>query len=286
MFRRLTFGTAISAVLAAIFAPSAPGALEYHCAKPGECTGGALCTGDIATRAGCTVTCLVGTSEPGVYVPNGESCTCPEYVPPPPPPPPPPPGGGGGDGGSDNDNPGCMECGSPIVLHSLPGLPPFSDADHGVVFDIFNDRMPLFTAWPTEPRTTAWLALDRNQNGRIDNGGELFGTGTRLKTGILAAHGYEALAELDANSDGWIDLADPAWHRLRLWRDLDRDGRSKPSELSPLRSMGVLRMATRATFSDETDQWGNEFRYRARIVTTNREIRYSWDVFVRVAPLE
>jgi hypothetical protein len=155
-----------------------------------------------------------------------------------------------------------------------------------VVFDIFNDGMPLYTAWPTDPKTTAWLALDRNQNGRIDNSGELFGTGTRLKSGLLATQGYEALAELDANNDGWVDGDDPAWNRLRLWRDLDRDGKSTPSELSPLASMGVLRMSTRAQYSDETDQWGNEFRYRARIVTTNRHVRLSWDVFVRVAPLE
>lgn len=89
---------------------------------------------------------------------------------------------------------------------------------------------PVATDWPTA--TTPWLALDRDGNGSIDSGRELFGSGTEVAGGF-AKHGFVALAALDANRDGAIDAADPAFASLLLWADTNGDRKSSPAELSP-----------------------------------------------------
>ena len=57
---------------------------------------------------------------------------------------------------------------------------------------------------------SAFLFLDRNHNGRADNGSELFGPET--------GNGFAELARLDGDNNGWIDSADPAFADLRLWQ--------------------------------------------------------------------
>jgi hypothetical protein len=79
----------------------------------------------------------------------------------------------------------------------------------------FSPGHPLDTAWPSAP----WLALDRDGNGTIDSGAELFGNHTLLADGRLARGGFESLAALDANRDGVIDDADPDFAKLVLWGD-------------------------------------------------------------------
>lgn len=71
----------------------------------------------------------------------------------------------------------------------------------------------------------ALLALDRNGNGRIDDGRELFGD----QNG--AANGFAELAKYDDNRDGRIDAADAVFERLRLLR-FDAEGRQQTQSLS------------------------------------------------------
>ncbi len=92
------------------------------------------------------------------------------------------------------------------------------------------------TDWPTAD--TPWLARDLDGNGRIDGGRELFGSMTRLG-GRTARHGFEALAALDANGDGVVDVQDPAFAELVLWADSDGDRISRPGELLPLSAAGI-----------------------------------------------
>lgn len=96
-------------------------------------------------------------------------------------------------------------------------------------FDL-TGTMSVRTDWPTS--TTPWLALDRNGNGRIDDGGELFGSATLLASGEAASDGFAALAELDSNADGRIDADDESWTRLLVWSDVDSDRVSAANELS------------------------------------------------------
>lgn len=59
----------------------------------------------------------------------------------------------------------------------------------------------------------AYLALDRNGNGAVDDGTELFGPQTNDGFAELAAH--------DSDGNGWIDEADPVFGQLRLWGSPD-----------------------------------------------------------------
>jgi Ca2+-binding RTX toxin-like protein len=83
------------------------------------------------------------------------------------------------------------------------------------------------------------LVLDRNANGVIDDGTEVFGDHTPLSGGGVAAHGYEALAEFDINSDDVINEADADFGRLRVWQDLDQDGWSDADELFSLYDLEI-----------------------------------------------
>jgi Ca2+-binding RTX toxin-like protein len=83
------------------------------------------------------------------------------------------------------------------------------------------------------------LVWDRNGNGKIDNGRELFGNGTQLGEDLFASNGFTALAALDSNQDGKIDSADAFFANLRVWKDSDGNGVSSSDELLSLASAGV-----------------------------------------------
>src|SRR5262249_54811465 len=111
------------------------------------------------------------------------------------------------------------------------------DARQGGAFDLAGRQTSVVTDWPTA--ATPWLALDRNGNGRIDDGGELFGSATVLASGNFASNGFEALAELDSDGDGRITPHDARWGELVVWADANGDRASQASELTSLESMGV-----------------------------------------------
>ena len=131
--------------------------------------------------------------------------------------------------------PASTAASTPLVL-SFDGAPVEMTASAGA-FDI-NGTMSVVTDWPTA--TTPWLALDRDGNGAIDDGSELFGSATTLSSGARASNGFIALAELDSNGDGRITPADAAWASLRLWSDRDGDRRSAVRELSGLDARGIV----------------------------------------------
>lgn len=170
----------------------------------------------------------------------------------------------------------------PIVLDlGKPGLELGSLAQ-AVSFDIDADGDRELLTWTAAGASDALLALDRNGNGTIDDGAELFGWATPLATGARAQVGYAALAELDANADGLVDANDPAFARLRAWTDANHDGISQAAELQTLAHAGVVGLEYAYTESGRRDQDGNLLRYRARAFESNgagnvRAIT-TWDV--------
>jgi hypothetical protein len=56
---------------------------------------------------------------------------------------------------------------------------------------------------------SGFLALDRNSNGKIDQGSELFGT--------LGGNGFSELAKYDQDNNNWIDESDDIFDKLRIW---------------------------------------------------------------------
>ena len=85
----------------------------------------------------------------------------------------------------------------------------------------------------------AILALDKNHNGIIDDGSEVFGDFHLLPDGSRAKNGFEALAQYDTNKDGVIDEEDEIFHQLKLWVDADGDGKSSGGELKTLKEMNI-----------------------------------------------
>jgi len=136
----------------------------------------------------------------------------------------------------------------------------------GVVFDIDADGKRESTGWLSG--SDAWLALDLNRNGLIDDGSELFGSGTRLPDGTKATDGFAALRALDANADRMIDARDAAFADLRVWRDGNADGKTQPGELAPLSSLGIQSLSLDATPAARLDH-GNWFGLLGSYTTTD-----------------
>ena len=107
----------------------------------------------------------------------------------------------------------------------------------GALFDHERSGIRTGTGWVHS--NDGILVYDRNDDGKINNGGELFGDNTLLKDGSTAAHGFAALAELDENGDGKVDAADSAFKKLGVWRDLNHNGISEEGEISSLEDVRV-----------------------------------------------
>lgn len=129
-----------------------------------------------------------------------------------------------------------------------------------VWFDLLSVGAPVRASW-IRPGD-AFLALDRDGNGRIDDGSELFGNDADH------AHGFARLAPLDGNRDGLLDARDAAFGALRLWADGDADGRSTPDELLTLHEAGVEAVGLDHVADDRVDRLGNQLRQRGRFVRT------------------
>lgn len=168
-----------------------------------------------------------------------------------------------GDGGFHQ--PGCGDDCSPIVFNFGSGDFRLTGANVPVWFDITATGKPSHIGWTAAGEDEAFLWLDRNGNGRVDDGSELFGTATRLGDGSPAANGFEALKEYDSNHDGRIDAQDAAWSQLLLWRDLNHNASSEPDEIQPLNSSDVTAIELDYRWAGRRDSWGNQFKYASRI---------------------
>ena len=114
-----------------------------------------------------------------------------------------------------------------------------------IYFDHDGDGVKNGTGW-VKP-DDGFLVLDRDGNGTIDSGRELFGDSTPLAAGGNAANGFAALAQEDTNFDGEVDTNDANFSRLRVWRDLNQDGLSQSDELSTLDSLNIAALNVTST---------------------------------------
>ncbi|MEN3339729.1 MAG: hypothetical protein V7647_3405 [Acidobacteriota bacterium] len=164
---------------------------------------------------------------------------------------------------------------SPIIVDTGRNGYSLTSVENGVYFDLDADGVAELVAWTDRDSDDEFLAMDRNGNGRIDDGSELFGNNTPAYPSgplVTTANGFEALKFLQSPSygasraDDVIDGRDAPFSRLLLWRDANHNGISEPDELRPASEAGVLGIATEYKEKRRRDRFDNEFRERGTII--------------------
>jgi hypothetical protein len=272
------------------------------CLQNGDCCSGICDGGQCWAQQECQ-TC----GDPWAFGVSGENCSC-------------PPGydpidgccydsfGGGGGGGECGD--WCdwwtpCECGTcdswgyggfgmcgyiePILIDVAGNNFQMTNQENGVVFDFFGHGNPQRISWIAVGSDDAWLVLDRNGNGTIDSGKELFSNVTPQshppvgspRLGFLALSMYDQPAH-GGNSDGQIDSRDRIFSQLRLWQDVNHNGLSEPSELHLLLELGVASISLDYRESRRQDRYENVFKYRAKVYGNNHQDlgRWAYDVYL------
>jgi len=182
---------------------------------------------------------------------------------------------------------GCGTCsGSPIIVDIKGDGIALTSATNGVDFDLNGNGTLDRLGWTRANSDDAWLVLDRNNNGHIDNGGELFGNFT-AQPAADNKNGFLALAEFDqetngGNHDGIVDSRDSIFSTLRLWQDVNHNGVAENSELHTLDQLNVVAFDLDFKDSKKVDEFGNEFRYKGKVRDSKGSsvARWAWDVFL------
>jgi hypothetical protein len=146
----------------------------------------------------------------------------------------------------------------------------------GVQFDLLAKGAKVQTGWVGGG--DGLLALDRNHDGTINDGSELFGSSTVLADGTRAQDGYQALAALDSNGDGMISHQDAVFAQLRVWVDANSDGLTAPDELRTLDGWGIASISTQAFASTQVNN-GNVLGLVSSYQTTDGQTHQAADVW-------
>ena len=175
---------------------------------------------------------------------------------------------------------------TPVMLDLKGDGLSLTDAQNGVNFDINGDGQTERISWTTAGADDAFLALDRNGNGTIDSGAELFGNFTPQPP-AASPNGFLALAEYDkvqngGDNNGWCGTGDAIYADLRLWQDSNHNGISEPSELHTFSASGVRGIDLEYREWRRVDENGNQLKYRAKVRDANGAHvgRWAWDVFL------
>jgi hypothetical protein len=166
--------------------------------------------------------------------------------------------------------------GSPLILDLNGDGISTQSVNNGVKFDIFGIDQKVQTGWVAGG--DGLLVMDRNHDGSINGGAELFGEGTTLASGRKAANGYLALSELDTNADGLINASDTAFNDLMVWVDANSDGVSASPELRTLSSLGITQLDLKAQSTTE-DNNGNIVGLVSSFTTADGSVHEMADVW-------
>jgi hypothetical protein len=153
----------------------------------------------------------------------------------------------------------------------------------GVKFDVPNQGQVAGTGWVAP--TDGLLVMDRSGNGAIDDGSELFGSGTLMPDGTQAVDGFAALTVLDTNNDGVINAKDTGFAALKVWVDANSDGASQSGEVIGLDTLGITALNLNATRTLDFDN-GNMIGLTSSYVTADGSNHTLADVWLAAAPPE
>jgi len=103
----------------------------------------------------------------------------------------------------------------PLVINFGEDVNPFENlSELKFEFDLDSDGNDDLI--PMLKQGAGYLALDKNDNGLIDDGAELFGTDS--------GNGFKDLAKYDKDHNNWIDENDEVFHKLKIWQKDDAGG--------------------------------------------------------------
>ncbi|EIL0014367.1 hypothetical protein LK554_004583 [Salmonella enterica] len=166
---------------------------------------------------------------------------------------------------------------SPIIIDlDRDGVETIS-VEAGVFFDHDGNKFAESTGWVSPD--DGLLVFDRDGNGQIDNGSELFGNNTLQADGTNASNGYNALKEYDDNNDGVLDENDAIWNQLQVWQDKNSNGRVDEGELLTMKQAGIASINTMYKNSSTTDSQGNLHKQTGSIPYTDDSKGQSADVW-------
>jgi hypothetical protein len=176
----------------------------------------------------------------------------------------------------------CCSTTTPIVIDVDGEGFDLTGAENGVWFDFYGTGSALKLSWTDRKSTNAWLVLDRNGNGVIDDGAEMFGNLT-AQPASQSQNGFLALAVFDTpayggNGDGIIDQRDSVFGRLRLWQDKNHNGIAEPNEIYTLPQLGIVSINLNYTDARWVDTKGNHFRYKAVVTKADGQTSLAYDV--------
>lgn len=136
-----------------------------------------------------------------------------------------------------------------------------------IYFDVDNDGFREQTGWIS--KNEAILAIDKNENGKIDNQSEMFGSTEKT--------GFEELKELDTNNDGIIDSKDADFNKIRIWQDLNENGVTDEGELKTATEAGIKSILTNSYKMNEINN-NNIITEKATVVYNDGTTKDLYDV--------
>jgi hypothetical protein len=213
-----------------------------------------------------------------------------------------PNGGGAGPGSGSSDSGGSTT--GPCDRRVSPLMLDIADATGGIELSVPRSKIfdlsavedpqrvvPDSISWMSN-KTTYFLAFDKNGNGSIDSGFDLFGdVNINPENGMPFENGFEDLAQYDTNHDNIIDSKDPIFASLRLWQGEIKNGVlvSQPV-LKTLPEMNIIEIDLNyeRLVRAEIDIWGNATKYRSFVIqpdaksSKNFKVHRIFDVFFRL----
>lgn len=146
---------------------------------------------------------------------------------------------------SINFRTGPEELVDPLVIHYKGNLPSLTAERYE--FDITMDGRKELISFPGNG--SGFLALDRNGDGIINDGSELFGPST--------GNGFAELARYDEDNNNWIDENDSIFHKLRIWVK-DSNGTDRLFSL-PEKNIGAIYLGNTSTPFEIKDGQNNHY---------------------------
>jgi hypothetical protein len=162
-----------------------------------------------------------------------------------------------------------------LLVATNGGTVQLTSVREGVPFDLDGDGVVERVAWTTRAGETGFLAVDWNQNGKIDSGHELIGVASGPADGFKELAAYDGLATAadferpraaKRYADGTIDARDHIYERLILWKDRNHNGISEEDELESLAHAQISEIQLSEVPIETPDAHGNVTRTESNAI--------------------